>query len=158
MKDNEITGIIIDTGLSVHKQLGPGLFESVYESVLAWELTEARLCVERQVPIPVVWKGKVIEEAFRADLVVEGRIIVELKSVEKTAPVHRKQLITYLKLSGLKVGLLLNFGCALFNEGIVRIVNGAEEEGFYRGGKSSRAGISEIAEETGKNESILRNT
>ena len=124
---NQITESVIDAGLEIHRMLGPGLLESVYESVLARELALRGLHVQRQVALPVIGKGEILEDAFRADLIVEGKIIVELKSVEKTAPVHKKQVITYLKLTGMKVGLLLNFGTELFKDGIERLVNGAPD-------------------------------
>jgi GxxExxY protein len=123
----EISGKIVDIGLSIHKILGPGLLESVYEAVLSHELRAQGLQVERQVALPVRWKGLVLDDGFRADLIVESSIIVELKSVERTQPVHKKQLLTYLRLTGLSVGLLLNFGTELFRDGIERVVNGAPE-------------------------------
>jgi len=122
-----LTAQVIDIGLSIHKTLGPGLLESVYEEVLAFELAQAGLAVERQVARPIDWKGRLLGEPYRMDLVVEDCLVIELKSVEKTAPVHKKQLITYLKLSGLPVGLLLNFGTELFRDGIERLVNGVQE-------------------------------
>ncbi|MCX7023423.1 MAG: GxxExxY protein [Spirochaetes bacterium] len=127
MELNKITEIIVDTGFSIHSTLGPGLLESAYESIFAFELAQRGLGVERQVPIPVLWKGMLIDEGFRADLIVEKRVIVELKSVERIAALHKKQVLTYLRISGLKVGLLINFGSAYFKDGISRIVNGLEE-------------------------------
>jgi len=123
MEINEITAKIIDTGLAIHKELGPGLLESVYESIMVYELVERGLYVERQVPIPVLWKGMLIKECFKADLIVEKKVIVELKSVEKTIPVHKKQVLTYLRITGLQIGLLINFGDVLFKSGIERIIN-----------------------------------
>ena len=124
MNENAISQIIVDAAMQVHREMGPGLFESVYEAVMAFELADRGLRVERQVVVPVRYKGLQIEEGFRADLVVNGLVMVELKSVEQLANVHKKQLLTYLKLSGCKLGLLLNFGGALLRDGIVRIVNG----------------------------------
>ena len=127
MDINEITAQIIDAGLSIHRALGPGLLESVYEAILFFELTERGLFVEQQVPIPLIWKGMLVKESFRADLIVEKKVIVELKSIEKTLPVHKKQVLTYLRVTGLEIGLLLNFGDALFKHGIERIINGKHE-------------------------------
>jgi len=126
MEINEITAEIIDAGLSIHRELGPGLLESVYESILYYELERRGLKVERQVPIPLLWKGMLIKESFRADLIVEQQVIVELKSIEKMMPVHKKQVLTYLRITGLQIGLLLNFGDALFKHGIERIINGKQ--------------------------------
>ena len=123
MELDDITGAIIDAAIKIHMDLGPGLLESVYEVVLARALQKRGLRVERQVPIRFEYDGVVFEEGFRLDLLVEGKVIVELKSVEKTAPVHGKQLLTYLRLTRLQVGLLLNFGAATLKEGLHRIVN-----------------------------------
>ena len=127
MTENEIGTICVDAAIHVHKELGPGLLESVYEVVLAHELTQRGLKVERQVPISIVYKGFVFADAFRADLLVEGKVIIELKSVEEIKKVHRKQIQTYIKLAGLKLGYLFNFGTALMKDGIVRAVNGLDE-------------------------------
>ena len=127
MKENEIGTIIIESAIEVHRVLGPGLFESVYEIVLAHELRQRGLCVERQVPIAISYKGIQFDEAFRADLIVERKVIVELKSISMINKAHRKQIQTYLRLTGLKLGYLLNFGAALLREGIVRAVNKLEE-------------------------------
>jgi GxxExxY protein len=128
VKINDLTGLVVDVCLDIHRNLGPGLFESVYESILAFELGSHGLVVETQVPIPAIWKDMVIGKAFHADLIVEDSLIIELKSVERLAPVHKKQLLTYLRLSGLTLGLLINFGAPLLKDGIVRIVNGFIEE------------------------------
>jgi iron complex transport system substrate-binding protein len=120
---DDITGTIVDVAIRIHKDLGPGLLESVYEAVLARALETRGLKVERQKPIRFEYDGLVFEEGFRTDLLVEGRVIVELKSVERLAPVHSKQLLTYLRLTHLQVGLLLNFGAATLKEGLQRIVN-----------------------------------
>lgn len=124
LDEDQIGSLVITTAIQVHRILGPGLLESVYEAVLARELTEAGLFVARQVPIPIEYGAVQLSEGFRADLVVNGKVLVELKSVEKVADVHRKQVLTYLRLSGFRLGYILNFGGALMREGIVRIVNG----------------------------------
>ena len=121
---DDITGAIIDSALKVHRELGPGLLESVYEAVLAREVERRGFRVKRQWPVRIEYDGLVFEEGFRADLVVEARVVVELKSVERLAPVHSKQLLTYLRLMHLEVGLLINFGNATLKEGLHRVVNG----------------------------------
>lgn len=120
---DDITGAVVDSAMKIHKELGPGLLESVYEVVLARELERQRFQVERQKPIRFEYDGMVFEDGFRVDLLVDGRVIVELKSVEKLVPVHSKQLLTYLRLMNLPVGLLINFGSATLKEGLHRIVN-----------------------------------
>lgn len=121
---NRVTGVIIDTAIDVHRRLGPGLLESVYKAVLAHELRKRGLSVVMEVPIPVVWEEVKMEVGFRADLIVEGQVVVELKSVEVVAPVHKKQLLTYLRLTDRRVGLLINFGVELLKNGITRVING----------------------------------
>jgi GxxExxY protein len=123
MHENEIARLIVDAAYQIHTILGPGLLESVYQTVLAYELGKRGLAVTRQTPIPVLYEGISFDEGFRADLLVQGKVIVELKSVEKVAPVHRKQLLTYLRLADKRLGLLINFGEALIKNGITRIVN-----------------------------------
>jgi GxxExxY protein len=123
MHENEIGEIILNAAIHVHRSLGPGLLESVYETILAHELQKRGLTVRRQVPIPIAYDGLTFDEGFRADLIVADSVILELKSVAQLAPAHRKQIQTYLKLSGLKLGYLLNFGEALLRDGIVRAVN-----------------------------------
>ena len=120
---DDITGAVVDAALKIHMDLGPGLLESVYESVLARALQRHGLQVERQKTIRFEYDGMVFEEGFRTDLLVEGRVVVELKSVENLAPVHSKQLLTYLRLMNLQVGLLINFGAAALKEGLHRVVN-----------------------------------
>lgn len=120
---DEITGAIVDTSVKIHMELGPGLLESVYEVVLARVLEQRGFQVERQKAICFEYDRMLFEEGFRTDLLVERRVIVELKSVEKLAPVHSKQLLTYLRLMNLPVGLLINFGAATLKEGLQRIVN-----------------------------------
>ena len=127
MTENEIGTIIVESAIALHRALGPGLLESVYEVTLARELTERGLTVERQVPVPIEYRGLKFDEGFRADMIVAGRVIVELKSVEHVIPAHKKQVQTYLRLTGCKLGYLLNFGEALMKDGISRLVNGLEE-------------------------------
>tara|TARA_B110000285_G_scaffold15425_1_gene15203 strand:+ start:151 stop:540 length:390 start_codon:yes stop_codon:yes gene_type:complete len=124
MTENEIGTIIVDEAVRLHQALGPGLLEIVYEAVLARRLEKRGLLVERQKPISIEFEGEHFDEGFRADLIVNGLVIIELKSVEKLSAVHKKQLLTYLRLMDLKVGYLLNFGDALMKEGISRIING----------------------------------
>ena len=124
MRDvNEITGEIVDAAYGVHTRLGPGLLESVYEAVLARVLEQRGFTVERQRVVPFEYDGLKFDEGFRIDLLVDGRVVVELKSVERIAPVHPKQLLTYLRLLDLRAGLLLNFGAPTMKEGIRRVVN-----------------------------------
>jgi len=127
MTHNEIAKIIVGVALDVHRRLGPGLLESVYQEVLAYELKRKGLGIATQVPVPVEWNDVRLEVGFRADLVVEGKVMVELKSVEKVLPVFQKQLLTYLRLADKRLGLLINFGEELLKNGIVRIANKLEE-------------------------------
>jgi len=120
---NRITEIIIGAAIRVHRTLGPGLLESVYLACLAFELAEEGVGVETQRPIPVEYRGVRLECGFRADLIVEGAVIVEVKSLERLAPVHQAQMITYLRLSGCLVGLILNFNSRVMKDGIKRVVN-----------------------------------
>ncbi len=120
---DEITGAIVDASLRIHRDLGPGLLESVYEVVLGRSLEKQGWFVERQKCVKFDYDGMCFDEGFRTDLLVEGRVIVELKSVEKLAPVHSKQLLTYLRLMDLRVGLLINFGAPRLKDGLHRIVN-----------------------------------
>jgi len=123
MKEDEIGAIIVDTAVYIHKKLGSGLLEHVYEVILAKLLTQKGLHVQRQVSIPIEFEGEHFDEGFRVDIFVEGKVIIELKSVEKTNPSHKKQLLTYLKLTNTKLGFILNFGAAIMKDGINRIVN-----------------------------------
>jgi GxxExxY protein len=123
MTENELSKIIVDACYNIHVELGPGLFESVYEEILTYELIQRGLKISRQQGIPVIWKGEKMELGFRADLIVENKVLIEIKSVELIAPVHQKQVQTYLKLTGLKLGLLINFNQVLIKNGIQRIVN-----------------------------------
>jgi GxxExxY protein len=131
MTENQIAKQILDGAFVVHTKLGPGLFESVYEVVLAHELRKRGLTVERQKPMPIVYDGVRFDEAFRSDLVVNGKVIAELKSVEATSAIHAKQVLTQLRLSGLKLGLLINFGEAHLKNGIKRIINGKLDDGTF---------------------------
>lgn len=127
MTENEIGTIVVEASIAVHRELGPGLLESVYEIVLARELADRGLEVKRQVPVAIIHKGIRFEEGFRADIIVADKVILELKSVERVTAAHKKQVQTYLRLTGCKLGYLLNFGEALMRTGIVRCVNGLEE-------------------------------
>lgn len=124
MDENEISKEVVDAAVKVHKALGPGLLEHVYEVVLAKELEKRGLSVVRQAPVPITYEGEYFDEGFRADLIVEGKLIVELKSVEKYNQVYSKELLTHIKLADKRLGLLLNFGAVLMKDGIERIVNG----------------------------------
>lgn len=124
MKENEIGTKVLEAAITVHRELGPGLLESVYEVTVARELSDLGLKVERQVQIPIIYKNIRFEEGFRADIIVENAALLELKSVEGVTPAHKKQVQTYLKLTGLKLGYLLNFGEAVLKNGITRCVNG----------------------------------
>jgi GxxExxY protein len=128
MNENQIGDIVVETAIDLHKKLGPGLFESVYEIILAKLLTKRGLSVQRQVSVPITFEDEYFEEGFRADIVVNGKVILEIKSIEKLHPVHKKQLLTYLKLTNMKVGYLLNFGEALMKDGIARVINGKIED------------------------------
>lgn len=127
MTENEISGEIIDAAYKVHTSLGPGLFESVYEAVLAYELGKRGLRVERQVPISITYENLRFDVGFRADMLVNGLVIVELKSVEHVLPVHKKQVLTYIRLADVHLGLLLNFGAHRIKDGITRLVHQLEE-------------------------------
>lgn len=127
MTENEIANIVMDAAFQLHRELGPGLLESVYGVILARTLTDRGLVVERQVPVPIRFQEIVFDEGFRADLIVAQKVIIELKSVERLQPVHSKQLLTYLRLTGCRLGLLINFGGNLMKDGFKRIVNGLEE-------------------------------
>jgi GxxExxY protein len=126
MTENEIASTIMDASFQIHRELGPGLLESVYEIILARKLTDIGLHVERQVPVPIQFQEMVFDEGFRADIVVERKVIIEIKSVERLLPVHSKQLLTYLRLTGCRLGLLINFGENLLKDGFKRVVNGLE--------------------------------
>jgi hypothetical protein len=127
MTENEIAKIVVDSAFQIHKRLGPGLLEAVYEIVLAHELKKRGLNVKRQVPVAIVYDDIKFDEGFRADMIVEEKVIVELKSVERVIPVHKKQLLTYLRLTDKRLGLLINFGSEMIRDGISRVVNGLKE-------------------------------
>ena len=127
MIENEIGTIVIESAIAVHRELGPGLLETVYEVVLARELQDRGLNVERQVPVAIQYKDIRFDEGFRADIIVDSKVILELKSVERVSAAHKKQVQTYLRLTGCKLGYLLNLGEALMKAGITRCVNGLEE-------------------------------
>jgi GxxExxY protein len=127
LTENQISKIILDAAFKVHTRTGPGLLESVYEIVLAHELRKMGLRVGRQVPIPIRYDELNFDEGFRADLLVEDKVIVELKSIEQLVKVHSKQVLTQIRLSGRKLGLLINFGEVHLKNGIERIVDGLEE-------------------------------
>jgi len=127
MDINELSSRIIGAAIEVHKALGPGLLESAYEKCLCHEFGLRGLSNERQKPLPVIYKGKELDCGYRLDVVVENAIILELKSCEKIEPIHKAQLLTYLRLSGLHLGLILNFNVPVMRDGIVRIVNELKE-------------------------------
>jgi GxxExxY protein len=127
MTENAVAREIVDAAYRIHSRLGPGLLESVYETVLAHELDRRGLHTNRQQPIPVVYEGVQLDTGFRADLIVEEKVIIEIKSIEALAPVHKKQLLTYLRLADKRLGLLINFNVNLIKDGITRIANGLDE-------------------------------
>ena len=124
MLENELSGQVVDTAFRIHSRLGPGLFESVYEEVLCFELQKQGLSIERQKTIPIKWGDVTLNHAFKADIIIEKTVLLEIKSVELLSKVHYKQVLTYLKLTGIKLGLLINFNEALIKDGIYRIANG----------------------------------
>lgn len=124
MRENELAKIVVDAALKIHKALGPGLLESVYQALLAHELRSRGLSVEAEVSIPIVYESVKLETAFRADLILDGCLLIELKSVEQISSVHKKQVLTYLRLADIKLGLLVNFNEELIKNGIHRVVNG----------------------------------
>jgi GxxExxY protein len=128
MSENEIAKIVVDCAYKVHVTLGPGLLESVYEAALAYEIQKRGLKVERQLPIPVSYGEVFLEVGFRADLLVEEKVIVELKSEETNKPVHKKQCLTYARLGDKRLGLVINFGMERIKDGITRLVNGLLEQ------------------------------
>jgi len=128
MHENEISKIILDLSIKIHQTLGPGLFESVYERILVYELEKAGLSTSVQTDIPVKYDGKIFDRGFRADIIVNDKVLIELKSVERLVDIHKKQVLTYLKLTEIKLGLLINFNEKLLKQGFVRIVNGLEEK------------------------------
>ena len=123
MHENEVARQIVDAAYKIHSTLGPGLLESAYQAILVYELQRRGLQIEAETQMPVVYEGIRLDIGYRADLIVEDKVIVELKSVEQIAPVHKKQLLTYLRLADKRLGLLINFGAPLIKDGITRIVN-----------------------------------
>ena len=124
MTENEISKVVVDVAFQIHTSLGPGLLESVYQKVMVHELRKRGLDVAEEVPLPVVWDDVKLEVGFRVDILVNQKLVIELKSIERVAPVHKKVLLTYLRLSDCKLGLLINFGEELMKTGISRVVNG----------------------------------
>ncbi|GJM09402.1 MAG: hypothetical protein DHS20C11_16780 [Lysobacteraceae bacterium] len=131
-QEDAIGKVIVDRAVKVHRELGPGLFERVYEAALTYELNAAGLTVERQVAIPVAYRGVSLEEGFRADMLINDLVIIELKSVEEVSGVHHKQIQTYLKLAKKRLGYIINFGQSLMKSGIVRVVNGLPDDMSWR--------------------------
>jgi len=127
MTENQLATIIVDTAFHIHRDIGPGLFETVYERIMEAELTKRGLHAVRQKPIPIVYSGVHFHAGFRCDLLVEDKVIVEVKSIEAVHPVHKKQVLTYLRFADKRLGLLINFNVALIKDGIVRLVNGLRE-------------------------------
>ena len=123
MTENELSKILVNLFFHIHKDLGPGLFESIYEEILCHELRSKEITYQRQVGLPVTWKGRDMDLGFRADIIVEGKVIIEIKSIDNLSQVHRKQILTYLRLTNIKLGLLVNFNEALIKDGIYRLVN-----------------------------------
>lgn len=126
--ENRIATIVVDASYRIHKKLGAGLLESVYQKILIGELERLGLSVESEAPIPVQFNGNLVEAGYRADIIVEKKVMLELKAVQKLAISHKQQLLTYLKLSNIKLGLLINFGSPLIKDGIKRVVNGLIED------------------------------
>jgi len=124
---NRITDIVISAAIAVHRELGPGLLESAYEACLVYELIQHGLSVERQKSVPVTYRGVKIDCGYRIDLLVEDKVVVELKAVERLEPIHEAQLLSYLKLSGYQIGLLINFNVRMLKQGIIRLVNNFKE-------------------------------
>ncbi len=124
MTENELARMVFDLGLKVHKTLGPGLLESVYEECLVRELIENNIHVERQKEIPIIYNDKLLSTGFRVDILVEQKLIIELKATKEISDLHMAQLLTYLKLSNCKLGLVINFNSVLFKNGVRRIING----------------------------------
>jgi len=126
MRDGELTHAIIGAAIEVHKALGPGLLESAYEFCLAEELARRGIAFERQVPLPIVYRGKKLDCGYRLDFLVQDRVVIELKSIESMSPIHKAQLLSYLRLSGKQIGLLINFNVIKLTEGVIRLVQDYE--------------------------------
>lgn len=127
MHENNISGEIVDAAYRVHRRMGPGLLESIYQAALGVELARKGLEFRTEVRVPVIYDGTPLGLTYRVDLIVENKVLVEIKATESTPPVHRQQVLTYLRLTGLRLGLLLNFGCPTIKKGISRVVNGLQE-------------------------------
>lgn len=127
MNENDIAKIVVDAAFKVHSKLGPGLLESAYQAILSYELKQRGLFIETEIPMPLSYDGIFLDIGYRADIIVEHLVIIELKSIEKMSDVHKKQLLTYLRVSNLHLGLLINFGAPLIKDGIIRVVNGLTE-------------------------------
>jgi GxxExxY protein len=127
LRENSIAKVIVDAAFKIHTKLGPGLLEAVYETILAYELRQREFIVERQKPVQIYWDDVLFEEGYRLDLLVEEKVLIEVKSIESVMPVHKKQLLTYLRLTDKRLGLLINFNEELIRNGITRVVNGLEE-------------------------------
>ena len=127
MTENELAKIVVDRAIAIHRALGPGLYEAVYQRVLVYELRKAGLELDTEVAVPLDWDGHILDQTYRADVVVGGKLLLELKSLENTKPIHKKQVLTYMALLDLRLGLLLNFGSELMKDGIHRIVKDLKE-------------------------------
>lgn len=127
MDVEELSAVAVDCGLQVHRDLGPGMLESAYKAVLAHILSKRGLFVERQKVIPIIYDGFIVEQGFRADIIIENKLLIELKTVERLSPLHARQVTTYLKFTGLSVGLLMNFSSEKFTDGLKRLVNNHRE-------------------------------
>jgi GxxExxY protein len=156
MKANEATEQIIASAIEVHRALGPGLLESAYEACLVYELTQRGLYFQRQSPLPVVYKDVVIDCGYRLDLLVDRQIVVELKAIDRIAPIHEAQLLSYLKLSGCQIGLLINFNVRLLKEGIRRRVLGRQEESISALSAASAVNLSTSDGDFGDSSHVLR--
>ena len=128
MTENEISKLVLDLSIKIHRKLGPGLLESAYEDCLEYELTKAGHKPKRQEPIPLIWDGQQLGEGFRADLIVDDKVLIELKAVSELKDIHYAQVVTYLKLTGLKLGLLINFNTQRVSNDFHRVVNGLKDE------------------------------
>lgn len=137
MHENDVSAVVLDAAIAVHRVLGPGLLETVYEVALAHVLRQRGLRVARQVPISITFEGITFDEGFRADLIVEDLVLIELKSLERVAPVHKKVVLTYLRLSGLRLGLLINFGAPVLKDGYERLVNDLDGQDRAERGESA---------------------
>jgi len=125
--ENELAKVVVDVAFHIHRKLGPGLLESVYHAVMVYELQKRGLRIKSKEPVPIVWDDVRLDKGFEADVIVEDKLLLEFKSIENVPAVHKKQLLTYLRLTDLRLGLLINFGSELIKDGIFRIVNGLEE-------------------------------